>query len=288
MQTYTQAVEETCCQVRQIAVTSPEHYYPFAAFSANLGLFLPHIPVSRHPELFRQTLLNQRLANLDEYYLPQLQIHWAPGCELDFDRLRSSPAIVCTYHTGSYRLLSYLLMEQHISIALLLASKVIQEQGEGMRAHATKIGKRNGTTCTLIDAEQPMAGLHILKALRQGTTVVAYIDGNTGALANGENANLTTVRFLDKEMRVRVGLPQLARRAGAILCGVMALRNPDYTPLMTCTRFVPPNHLGEEGCNADQHAMQLFYADLEKAVKGDPWLWENWFYLHEQLNWHSL
>lgn len=287
MQTYIQAVEETCGQVRQIAVTSPEYYYPFAAFSANLGLFLPRIPMSQHPELFRQTLLNQRLANLDEYYLPQLQIHWAPGGELDFERLRASPAIVCTYHTGSYRLLSYLLMEQHISIALLLASKVIHEQGEGMMAHAMQIGKRSGTTCTLIDAEQPMAGLHILKALRQGATVVAYVDGNTGVLANRENANLTTVRFIGKEIRVRKGLPQLARRAGADLYGVMALRNADYTPLMVCARFVSPNHLGDEGGAADQHVMQLFYADLEKAVKGNPWLWENWFYLHEQLNWHS-
>lgn len=288
MQTYSQAVEVACCQARQISVTSPEYYYPFAAFSANLGIFLPHIPVSQHPELFRQTILNQRLANLDEYYIRQFQIPWTPGCELDFDRLRSSPAIVCTYHTGSYRLLSYPLLEQRIPIALLLASEIINTQGEGMLINAVQIGKRNGTTCSLIDAEQPMAGLHILKALRQGTTVVAYVDGNTGVLANGENANLTTVQFLGKEMRVRRGLPQLARRAGVPLYGVMALRKADYTPLMACTRLLSPNDLDEAGATVDQQAMQFFYADLEKTVIRDPWLWENWLYLHEQLNWHSF
>lgn len=288
MKTYTQALEEACCQARQISVTSPAYYYPYAAFSANLGLFLPHIPVFRHPELFRRTILNQRLANLDEYYLRQAQIPWTPGGELDFNGLRSAPAIVCTYHTGSYRLLSYLLLEQRIPIALLLASEIIDTQGEGMLRNAVQIGKRNGTTCSLIDAEQPMAGLHILKALRQGATVVAYVDGNTGVLSNGENANLTTVRFLGKEIRVRKGLPQLARRADAALYGVMSLRKADHAPLMACTRLLSPGDLVGAGAAVDQQAMQLFYADLEKTVASDPWLWENWLYLHEQLNWHSV
>ena len=143
MQTYTQAVEGVCREVQQVSIITPQYYYQYAAFSANLGLFIPQISIKQHPKLFRKALLNQWLANLDEYYRSQLHIHWVSGKELDFDQLRDSPGIVCTYHTGSYRLLSYLLLEQRIPIALLLASKVIDEQGEAMIACAKE---GNGNT----------------------------------------------------------------------------------------------------------------------------------------------
>src|ERR1041385_9154751 len=74
----------------------------FTTFSANVENIMPFIPRSEH-----ETLFQELLTKLD------------------------SPRIYCTYHLGSYRILTSLLFRRGVDCVLLLGSNANRHHGEG-------------------------------------------------------------------------------------------------------------------------------------------------------------
>lgn len=283
MNNYLQARESIRKEVDQLPIISrAQWHYQFAAFSASLRWLMPDVPNAQHEQLFRLTLLNQRWANLDEYFFNELSVHWQGENNTMPAPIATQPSVVCTYHLGSYRLLPHWLIAQGVSICMLLASEVLDAQGEGMLKLAGETSRRNGATCSLIDAQHPAAGLRMLSALRQGKTVLAYLDGNAGALANDESANVMTIPFLKGELRVRTGLAALAHVAGVPLYSVVSEPVDRGAASMRCLRFIQPCTQTSRSDFA-QRATEILYNDLQHIVKQQPWKWENWLSIHEQL-----
>lgn len=283
MDSYQQARKMINEEVEQLPIRdSVRWYFQFAAFSANLQWLMPDIPVEQHNELFRQTLLNQRLANLDEYYFRELSIHLEADSAVDHAGLTNRPSVICTYHLGSYRLLPHWLMAQGVSICMPLATDVLDTQGDGMLAAAEETCRQSGATCTLIDAENPLTIIHMLTALRSGKTIVAYLDGNMGALPNEMSTNLVTIPFLDVEMRVRTGLAAVAYIAGVPIHSMVSGCVTDRSTVVRCLQTITPVNGIKRADFASQTTKNL-YRDLQALVKQQPWMWENWLSVHEQL-----
>lgn len=270
-------------EIEQLPITdSVRWHFQFAAFSANLQWLMPDIPVEQHNELFRQTLLNQRLANLDECYFRELSIHLNAECAVDRAGLTNRPSVVCTYHLGSYRLLPHWLMAQGVSICMPLAPDVLEVQGDGMLAAAEETCRQSGATCTLIDAGDPLTMVHMLTALKNGKTIVAYLDGNMGTLPNAASTNLVTTPFLAGEILVRTGLAAVAYIAGVPIHSMVSGCVTDRSTVIQCLQTIKPGKGIKRADFARQTTINL-YRDLQGAVKQQPWMWENWLSIHEQL-----
>src|SRR5690606_2486951 len=122
------------------------------------------------------------------------------------DRLRRAPGIICTYHTGSYRLICRLLAAAEMSAALLLATDVLKVQGlDFLEIYRQAAGAHAGAELMLIDAERPTSLMAMARAAKRGLPILAYIDGNAGAGAASRSHNLAEISFLAGRMPVRQG-----------------------------------------------------------------------------------
>lgn len=247
----------------------------FALFTTNLGLALPEVPLAEHLALFAKAVANRQLCFLDEEYAAVAPWRWDSGCALNFESLRNQPAVIGTFHVGSYRLINHLLVRRGVRIALLVSNTVRQRQGADFLSGSRLAGTDN--PCTLITADHPMAGLHILRAIKNGRTVVGYLDGNRGAAGR---QHMHVLPFLNVHIHARIGLAHLARRAGVPFYGVLSKRNADGRIAIWKNRSIYTNR-DERARISPEAATEMLYSDLAELLKQKPWQWDQWYYLHE-------
>ncbi len=251
-------------------------YRKFALFTTNLGMALPEIPVRRHLPLFRKAIANRQLCFLDERYHDAIPWHWHGGHRLDFDGLRQRPAVIGTFHVGSYRFINHLLAKNGVPITLLVSDTVRERQAALFKQQCQALGIHHDA-CSLISADHPMAGLQIMRALSAGRTLVGYLDGNKGS-ANQQNVH--QLPFLDTTINVRIGLAQLAIRAGVPFHGILALRKPDGALSLWQNRSFHFRRKHDQLQSAIS-VTEAMYADLAATLQDEPWQWDHWYYLHE-------
>src|SRR3546814_661083 len=132
--TYLRRLETIAKQVEGISITQDETWYRrFAIFSTNLGLMMPQIPVARHIELFKKTVRNQCWAKVEENFVSVIDYSMQEAVAKAVAGLHSQPAVICTFHTGSYRLLGHVLAKMGVPFALLVASDIAVNQGDAFR-----------------------------------------------------------------------------------------------------------------------------------------------------------
>lgn len=250
-------------------------YRKFALFTTNLGLALPELPLAEHLPLFAKAVTNRQLSFLDAEYSAVAPWQWVHGRALNFESLKKQPAVIGTFHVGSYRLVNHLLVRNGVRIALLVSSTVRERQGEAFLSGSRLVGNEN--PCTLITADHPMAGLHILRAIKNNRTVVGYLDGNRGAAGP---QHMHVLPFLNVHIHARIGLAHLARRAGVPLYGVMSKRNVDGRIAIWKNRSIYTNR-DERAHISPEVATEMLYSDLAALVEQKPWQWDQWYYLHE-------
>src|SRR5690606_27151081 len=148
----------------------------FSFCCANLNHFRPDIPMHEMPFIFREIAIRQTLAALD---LQHDALHesvaitgWDQGW---VEEIRRAPGIICTYHTGSYRLVCRLLASAGMSAALLLSTDILQTQGrEFLTIYRRAAGDHPNASLRLIDAERPASFAAMARAIREGLPILAY------------------------------------------------------------------------------------------------------------------
>src|SRR5690606_8694115 len=130
---------------------------------------------------FKQVCLHQHLSwrDLDDsrYERPLVT-----GIEESFmDRLKNSPGIVCTYHSGSYRLINKVLAEADVPFALVVNKTVLRQESDSFQKQFDRVTPGFPESLHLIDAEEPTALLKMIRTLKSGKNLVVYVDGNTGS-----------------------------------------------------------------------------------------------------------
>ena len=280
METYISHKQKIISNIDRIPMFSSQTWFRrFAFFSASLGHYMPDIPYQQHLSLFRKTLLNQQLSFLDEEYHTTLTVQGeAIPTQLG---LSGRPAILATFHSGSYRLINYLLARQEIPFALLMSGDVLEQQGDAIRHTYAQIQEQSGTPITLINASVPSSGIQILRALNEGKSLLAYPDGNTGSPGRTDG-QLAGIPFMSGSMYVRKGLAWLAQKAGVPLHVVISTRNNDNSIKLQCTRsFMPGPAMETPGFV--EVATQHMYDDLAVTIAAEPWQWENWLHIHHYI-----
>lgn len=252
----------------------------YTFYSANLTHFLPCIQPAAHLKLFRQTYQHLWMSHMDQAYFggdfPIAIQGWDQSLA---DKLRERPGIISTLHTGSYRLVNYLLAQAGIPYALLVSSRVMQEQAPEIRAVLERLSP--GNPIPLIEAEQPSAALSILRTLRKGTNILAYLDGFEGT-ALADRGKLSRVSFLGQHLWVRKGIPYLSHRAGVPLYPVLNFRNDDGSIQVFHGQTLEPG-----GFSSDRYidrSLQYQFDFLGALLIHYPEQWEGWLSLHEHVS----
>ncbi len=257
--------------------TSPTWQRRYIRFATNLRRALPTRTDGQLQEQFRRAVLNRQLSFLVERFSLAVPCGWNDGGSIVAD-LRRRPAVVGTFHSGSYRLLVHHLLRHHLPVALLVSRAVRQKQEDGYREALAAADLPQGAL-TIIEAEHPAAGIQLIRALRQGRSVVGYLDGNLGS---GVQPHLLTVPFLATRIRVRVGLAWLAVRAGVPFIGVLCRRTSRGAAAWEA-RYLTDGSISSVPRAMAEDATAQLYSWLADRVAAEPWQWDNWFYVHENF-----
>jgi lauroyl/myristoyl acyltransferase len=258
----------------------------FNLVSAGLLNYLPQLDCTEHEDIFRNILLHQRLSILEQEHLETLD---CVTCE-EFtkhkqDLLRKGGAIICTFHTGSYRIINQILIKHKISFTLVVAKSIIDSQGEQFASLYKRFsGNDDDGLFGLIDAESPSSGLQMLREIKKGRNLVLYIDGNSGA-GNNDNGkdNLCDIRFLSQRIFARKGIAFLSHIARAPILTVACYRKSlDDIRLRFFAPIYPDTNSGREIFS--QTATQKIYDFIAPLIAAYPDQWEGWLYLHKVAN----
>lgn len=250
--------------------------------SANLGNFLPGIAVGDHESIFRNILLNQKLSILEHQFPEVLD---SAGYEGDrakvVESLKKAPAIICTFHMGSNRLLNHFLAASKISYALVIGSRMAGEEGEEFRRMYAEWYKNDtGKELEIIVAHERIAALRMLRAIKSGKSLLLYIDGNTGAGDDSTgNGNRCKINFLSEAIYARKGIAYVAHMANVPIFPVVSYRKDlDNITLQFWDPIFPKTGMRREvfAITTTQRIYDLFAPVLIKY----PQQWECWIYLH--------
>ncbi|MBK1439697.1 hypothetical protein JHJ32_06860 [Parapedobacter sp. ISTM3] len=251
----------------------------FAFFTANLANFLPDIPYASHLPLLREWVRNQWLAWLEQgYFAGQLPIRIVGWEEALVARIREQPGIVCTMHTGSYRLPSYLLGHARIPFALAVSRQVVRKQGAAFRSLHKRLRLPGKARMHIVEADSPGGVLAMARLLKQGYQVLIYIDGDLGA-SPVEAGNLTPTPFLGRQLLVRRGVPFLSARLGVPIHPLLCFRREQNE----CLEVIAPPPIVADGGPTEGYmasATAAIYGALAEQLRYRPAQWENWPYLH--------
>lgn len=248
--------------------------------STALTNFLPSLPIADHANIYEEILFHKRTSAAEQLDLSVLDRIIFEGHHKEaLEILRSQPAIICTYHTGSYRMLNLYLTQQNIPFTVVLSSAVLKSEQESLIHQASSITGKNDNICVgFIAAEEPNALLQMIRTVKQGRSLVLYIDGNTGSGINtSRNDNSCVVHFLNSSLYARKGIAFLAARLQVPLIAVANYRTSSN---QTCMRFFKPCFVSNT-TNSITAMTQQLYDNISSIVADLPGQWEAWLYIHK-------
>jgi len=252
----------------------------YLTFCANLYNFLPEIPSRVYPEFYRNVLLNQSLAGLEQEY-PELIYEAKITGNL---KTQYKSTIFCTFHFASYRLVNLYLMQQNINFDLVIAGKPMEEQGERFYEINRNAKAEYGTNANfrILNAESKSGIIEAVKTLKSGGNLLFYIDGNTGIGSNKENSNLTEIEFLNSNIMSRVGIAFFARHTNSQIIPIIASKNELNEHHIKLYDPIIPTHGENKSAELTNITQSIF--NVFKMHMGNNFdHWECWLYLEKFL-----
>ncbi|WP_420149108.1 hypothetical protein [Spirosoma sp.] len=253
-------------------------------FSANMENVMPSVPRNEHETLFRELLLQRIFSSFDQNFLTAGELVKLRGSDALFTKT-DGPRIYCTYHLGSYRLLTTVLFRQGIDCVQLLGSAMNREQGDELTELFARIRRQYNlnNVFKIIDVGSPSAVLTMLRELKAGRSLVVYVDGSpeTGP-EPGEEDKFLSVRFGQRRLLTRKGVGYLSHAAGVPIVPVVSYREPDMTNVLHCLKTIKPISKSDREMYC-QEAMQQLYDAFWPYLTKYPGQWEGWNYIHSFL-----
>ena len=254
--------------------------------SAALVNYLPETPIEQHEKIFKNILLHKKLSILEQSTYEALDYVETENLTGEIlSQLKTKPVIICTFHSGSYRILNLFLTKNKIPYSLVIGKDIVQQEGASFHSLYNALpGNNQQSDFNIIDAEKANVGLQMLKELKKGRSLLLYIDGNTGAgAATTKNDNRCTVNFLNQQLYARKGIAFLAHAAKVPIVTIVSYRKSWEN---ICLKFCDPifPDANKERAIFAEEATQQIYDLFAPIIKKYPEQWEAWLYIHKAAN----
>ncbi|MGC4130609.1 MAG: hypothetical protein QM564_13885 [Bergeyella sp.] len=249
--------------------------------SANLLTYLPHLSNEERYKQVQNIQFNRNLSIIDQHYFEVLNNLKVIDKFDIIEKSINSSFIFVTYHTGSYRLFLQLLSKKGVPFSLVTEERFIKEQGDVVKSIFKKLRENPNEELEILPAENPKLMFELMNRLRNGISVVFYIDGNTGATDKDldKNKNLFKINFLNHHIYARQGIAYLAYLSKVPLVTAVAKRNKNLSNRLLI-KPISTNSLMKKGRNGFINTItQKLYGELEIFLKKHPEQWEGWFYV---------
>ncbi|MBD2754063.1 lysophospholipid acyltransferase family protein [Spirosoma validum] len=264
--------------------------------STNLTNFMPELPMSDHERIYLQVVVNHAARAHDRQLVDDRAVDYLqPEGNLTFlePAEKRKPKIFCTYHLGSYQSIVGILAREGIDMAMVVDTNTVQKQSEETIKTVSRINELNNVSSRMriLDAERPDIGICMAQALRQGYSIVIYIDGNSGTGGIYKRGPKTLmVPFLNQELCSRTGiaLTSFALKVPIIpMVSYYEWINGSRTPrFLFFDPIAPASGVVQTDYVAD--TTRSLYALLETYLRRYVDQWESWLYVHKFLDFDSL
>ncbi|GAB3896696.1 lysophospholipid acyltransferase family protein [Spirosoma agri] len=270
---------------RQIDLEKEKGYLmKFTTFSANVENIMPTIPRSQHETMFQELLLQQIFTSFDQKCLTAGDLVKVRGSE-ELLVKQDGPRIYCTYHLGSYRLLTSVLFRRGVDCVLLVGNNMNRTQGDDMTEHIESLREKHGLTNSfrIVEAGHPTAGLTVLRELKAGRSLIVYVDGSPETAPQpGEEDKFLSVTLGDRRVLTRKGVGYLSHATGVPIVPVVSYRQSDLTPVLQCLDPIRPIRNSDRDMYC-QEAMTQLYTAFWPFLKRYPAQWEGWTFVQSFL-----
>ncbi|QHV95164.1 lysophospholipid acyltransferase family protein [Spirosoma endbachense] len=250
-------------------------------FSANVENIMPSISRSEHETLFQELLLQQIFTNFDQKCLTAGDLVKTRGAQ-EYLAKQDGPRIYCTYHLGSYRLLTSVLFRRGVDCILLVGNNMNRTQGDDMTEHIEALREKHGLTNVfrVVEAGHPSAGLTVLRELKAGRSLIVFVDGSPETAPEpGEEDKFLSVPLGSRRVLTRKGVGYLSHATGAPIIPVVSYRQPDLTNVLHCLDPIRPIRNSDRDMYC-REAMTQLYKAFWPYLKRYPAQWEGWTFIH--------
>jgi len=259
--------------------------------SANLRYLLPDIPIEDHAGIIDDMLFNRDCSDLDEdsYFLLKYTIISDPGSMLV--AAKEKPAIFCTFHVGSYRLINHVLISRNLNYILPVEGKIYATQTACYMENLVgcKAYFNSNSQFMVVNAEEPTAALTMARKARAGWSLLAYIDGNTGVQGSGRrDAKMLRVPLLGRMIYARKGIAFLSHFLKLPIVPVLCEITGPLERTITFHEMIVPAVASEDRDSYCQMATEKLYSVLGTYLKKSPSQWLGWMELQKYLDMDGL
>jgi lauroyl/myristoyl acyltransferase len=207
---------------------------------------------------------------------------------------KKKPKIFCAYHVGAYRGVIGILAKAGVDMAMLVDTPTYIKQKDEIIRTIALINRQSGhnSRIEVLDAESPDIGREMARALLSGLSIVAYLDGNSGAGGIYKRGPKSLrLPFMNMEIFSRTGLAMASYAMRAPVVPIMSYYHTEgevRLPKYHCFDPIAPS--------ATPVPMQTYVAQTTKKLYDilDTYLrryvdqWESWLYVHKFLDFEAL
>jgi lauroyl/myristoyl acyltransferase len=279
---YRSLLEECRQATNRINIDTDEGYLVRSAvFSANLTNFLPNIHYSEHPALFRESLCHTAYENFDWNILRMSDLIRIKD-KNDVLNTTTKQFIFCSFHLGSYRVIANYLFNNGYDFSILVRGDVYEKQAAELLDCSRRASEKYGVKADMRihNAENPDVLIKVLRELKEGRSLLVYVDGNTGSGSSAEK--LDGVSFLGQNIQIRKGVGYMSYLSGVPILPVVSYRQADSQNVLEFKNLIYP----DKTLSRDQYSQQVnqnLYNLLAKYLTKYPTQWEGWSYVQQFL-----
>lgn len=256
----------------------------YLTVSANVATYFPNINNIEHHKLVQNIQFHRALSYVDQHFHHLLDTVLIEDSSNVLAQSLTQSHIYVTYHTGSYRMFIQHLNRNNVPFCMVTQQKFIDDQGETVQKLIKEVANDENKELEILPAENPRLLFELLKRLKNGISVVFYIDGNTGASDKkaNENSNLFKMDFLGHHIFARQGIALLAYLSKVPLATAIATRSSDLSNTIQI-KSIETISLIEQYSRNDfiNLVTQTLYKELEDFLIKNLEQWEGWFYIHK-------
>lgn len=187
--------------------------------------------------------------------------------------------MICTYHMGSYRMINLWLIQREIKFAIVVGATAVNRERAEIEQINSLWGGVQKNKMEIINAEEAGSTFRMLRALKACTSLLFYIDGNTGTgMENAGNDNCCLINFLNQKIWARKGLAYLAHCTNTPILPVISYKSDWLSISLKFGNFIFPER---ERNTFAATTTQLLYDFLTPWIQKYPAQWEGWMHIHK-------
>lgn len=264
----------------------------FHFLSANLNKFMPEIPFEKHWDIYIDVLYTIFRRNYDTQLSSCFNDLNKDFKSQTLNKLSSQdPKIFITCHLGFCKVsLVHLFSSGFNKVVMLVDNQTYKKQVDSIHNTVNKYIKEDldiEFKLEILDVEKANIGVEMIKYIREGYSLLAYVDGNSGYKGVYNKKNTITVNFLESKILARTGLATVSYFSKTPIVTFVSYYPEDDFPVTTFLDYIDPKEFKNTREYTEKTTKKI-YKSFEVFIKKYYDQWESWFYFHKYLDEDTL